>query len=370
MFKTLQHLRWIVVGFAAVVLFHVAIENSAAKKWEVVSQLPTGRSAFSTAVVEGKIYLIGGLLFENEKGNTRGLSTVEVYDTKNNSWQRLADMPTPRLYAEAAVVDGKIYVVGGYSVIDRRMKILKVVEAYDPQTDTWERKQDMSIPRRQFGIGVVAGKIYAIGGENFFEFEKPQRLDHVEVYDPVSDTWAKRADLPSRRDEVKVAVVRDTIYVIGGFGWPPFGLGAVLDTIEAYQPKTNRWREKANMPNLKTNFSTVVVDDKIYLIGGYGIALERFDGYLKTVEVYDPETERWDESPPMPTKNSPFGAAAVNGKVYIFGSERESGEHSLDVEVFNASGITAIDKLPVRWGELKAEQATQPTSLLSPDFDN
>ena len=360
MFKTLQHLRWIVVSLAAFVLFHVAIENIAAKKWEGISQLPTGRSSFSTAVIDGKIYLIGGLLFESEKRNTFGLSTVEVYDTKNNSWQRLADMPTPRLQAGAAVVDGKIYVVGGYSVIDRRMKILKVVEAYDPQTDTWIRKQDMSIPRRQFGIGVVADKIYAIGGENFLDFEKPQRLDHVEVYDPVSDTWAKRADLPSRRDAVEVAVVQDTIYVIGGFGWPPFGLGAVLATIEAYQPKTNRWREKSDMPNLKTDFSTVVVDDKIYLIGGYGIALERFDGYLKTVEIYDPEMERWDESPPMPTQNSPFGAEAVNGKIYILGSERKDGERSLDVEVFNAGGITAINKLPVRWGELKAKQATQP----------
>lgn len=360
MLKTLQHLRWIVVSLAAFVLFHVAIENSAAKKWKVVSQLPTGRSAFSTAVIDGKIYLIGGLLFESEKRNTFGLSTVEVYDTENNSWQQLADMPTPRLYAEAAVVDGKIYVVGGYRVIDRRMKTLKVVEVYDPQTDTWVRKQDMSIPRRQFGIGVVVGKIYAIGGENFFDFEKPQLLNQMEVYDPVSDIWAKRADLPSRRDEVKVAVVRDTIYVIGGSGWPPIGLGAVLATIEAYHPKTNRWREKSDMPNLRTDFSTVVVDDKIYLIGGYGVALERFDGYLKTVEVYDPETEKWDKSPPMPTGNSPFGAAAVNGKIYILGSDRENGERSLDVEVFNAGGITAIDKLPVRWSELKAEHATQP----------
>ena len=361
MLKTLQHLRWIVVSLAAIVLFHVAIENVAAKKWEVISQLPMGRSAFSTAVVDEKIYLIGGLLFEHEKG-TFGLSTVEVYDTKNNSWQRVADMPTPRLYAGAAVVDGKIYVVGGYSVIDRRMKILKVVEVYDPQTNTWERKQDMSMPRRQFGIGVVAAKIYAIGGENFFDFEKPQRLDQMEVYDPVSDTWAKRADLPSRRDEVKVAVVQDTIYIIGGFGWPPFGLGAVLATIEAYQPKTNRWREKSDMPNPKTDFSTVVVDDKIYLIGGYSIALERFDGYLKTVEVYDPETERWDESPPMPTKNSPFGAEAVNGKIYILGSERENGERSLDVEVFDTGfrAVTAAGKLSVRWGKLKAEHAPQP----------
>lgn len=59
MFKTFQHLRWIIVGLTAVVLLHVTIEDTAAKKWEAVSQLPTGRSAFSTAVVEDSIYVIG-----------------------------------------------------------------------------------------------------------------------------------------------------------------------------------------------------------------------------------------------------------------------------------------------------------------------
>ena len=176
------------------------------KNGEVISQLPTGRWAFSTAVVDGKIYLIGGTPFKNENGGPLGLSTVEVYDTKNNSWQRLTDMPTPRLSSEAAVVDGKIYVVGGFSWIGIPgidLKMLKVVEVYDPQTDTWIRKQDMSTPRRYLGTSVVAGKIYAIGGENLFE--EPQRLNQIEVYDAVSDTWAKRADMPTRRSDVKAS---------------------------------------------------------------------------------------------------------------------------------------------------------------------
>ncbi len=357
MLKILQHLRWVVVGFAAVVLLHGVIENIAAEEWEVISQLPTKRSAFSTAVVDGKIYLIGGFRRENMNGGPLGISTVEVYDTKNNRWQRLTDMPTPRLSSEAAVVDGKIYVTGGFSWIGIPgvdIKMLNVVEMYDPQTDTWSRRQDMSTPRRYFGTGMVDGKIYAIGGEN--RFEEPQRLNQMEVYDPISDTWAKRADMPTRRDDVKAAVVRDTIYVIGGAGWPRVGWGPVLATLEAYHPKTNHWQKKSDMPNLIAGFSTVVVDDKIYLIGGHGgVAFEK---YLKTVEIYDPRTERWDESPPMPTGNIPFDAAVVNGKIYILGSERENGKFSLDVEVFDTGfrAVTATGKLSTRWGKLKAEQ--------------
>ena len=361
MLKILQHLRWIVVGFAAVVLLHGVIENIAAEEWEVISQLPTKRSAFSTAVVDGKIYLIGGFRRENMNGGPLGISTVEVYDTKNNRWQRLTDMPTPRLSSEAAVVDGKIYVVGGFSWIGIPgvdMKMLNVVEVYDPQTDTWSRKQDMSTPRRYLGTGVVDGKIYAIGGENLFE--ELQRLNQMEVYDAVSDTWAKRGDMPTRRSDIKAAVVRDTIYVIGGAGWPRVGWGPVLATIEAYHPKTNRWEKKADMPNLIAGFSTVVVDDKIYLIGGHGgVAFEK---YLKRVEIYDPETERWDTGPPMPAGNSPFGAEAVNGKIYILGSQRGNREFSLDVEVFDTGfrAVTATGKLSTRWGELKIQPQSQP----------
>ena len=359
MFKTLQHLRWIIVGLTAVVLFHVTIENTAAKKWEVVSQLPTGRSAFSTAVVDGKIYLIGGTLSENERSGPFGLSTVEVYNPHNNSWKRVSDMPTPRSNAGAAVVDGKIYVIGGLAATDRRMestKILKVVEVYDPQTDTWESKQDMSQPRLSFGIGAVNGKIYVMGGANFFENQ--WRLDHMEVYDPDTDVWHNRPSLLTRRDGFETAVVEDSIYVIGGRGWPSIAQnGPYLATIDVYEPG-NRWRKKTDLPSLRYGFSTVVVEDEIYLIGGLEGAA--FDQHVKTVESYHPKAEMWRIRKPMPIGNTPFGVATVNQKIYILGSEREGGELSLDVEVFKVVGVRATDKLPVRWGELKAQDVSQP----------
>ena len=359
MFKTLRPLRWITVGLAAVVLFHVTIENSAAKKWEVVSELPTGRSAFSTVVADGKIYLIGGTLLENESSGPFGLPTVEVYDPHNNSWKKVADMPTPRSNAEAAVVDGKIYVVGGLVATDRRMestKILKVVEVYDPHTDTWERKQDMSQRRLSFGIGVVERKIYVMGGANFFENQ--WRLDHVEAYDPDTDIWHNRPSLLTRRDGFETAVVEDSIYVIGGRGWPSIAQnGPYLATIDVYEPG-NRWRQKTDLPSLRYGFSAVVVADEIYLIGGLEGAA--FDRHVKTVESYHTKAERWRIRKPMPIGNTPFGVATVNQKIYVLGSEREGGELSLDVEVFKVVGVSATDKLSVRWGELKTQDVSQP----------
>jgi N-acetylneuraminic acid mutarotase len=68
--------------------------------------------ALVTAVVDGRIYAIGGTRSISLSGTTP-MPTVEVYDTATDRWSRKADMPTPRYALAVAVVNGKIYAIGG-----------------------------------------------------------------------------------------------------------------------------------------------------------------------------------------------------------------------------------------------------------------
>ena len=356
MFKQLGYLQPMLFGVLTTALLFIVVSTAAAEKWQVISELPTQRRGFATAVVDGKIYLIGGTLFENDRDGPYGMSLMEVYDPQTNTWQRGTDMPTPRSGTKAAVVDGKIYVLAGYVGKDHQgAKDLKVVEMYDPQTDTWVRKQDMSRRRATFGIGGIAGKIYAIGGTVHPADRKPEdprRVDLVEVYDPATDTWAKRADMPTRRKSVRAAVIRDTLYAIGGSGWPPVGAGGpFLGTIEVYEPRINRWTKRPEMPNPRTVFFSVVIDEKIYLVGDFTAEVRPVP-----IEVYDPATERWRVIPAAPTVELPFGVTTVNGKIYAFGGYTEDLELLPTVEVFDTGfrAVTATGKLPIRWGTLKA----------------
>ena len=361
MLKQLDYLQSTLFGLLTTVLLFIAVNNVDANEWRVISELPTQRKGFATAVVEGKIYLIGGTLFENDEDGPFGMSLVEVHDPETNTWQRVADMPTARTGSRAAVVDGKIYVLAGKASKDNQavnFRTWKVVEMYDPQTDTWVRKQDMFLRRAAFGIGVVGGKIYAIGGNihpGDRKPEDPRRVDLVEAYDPATDTWAKRADMPTRRKGVKASVIRDTLYAIGGSGWPQaWDGGPFLGTIEVYEPRINRWTKRPDVPNPRIVFFSVVIDEKIYLIGG----LRAGDRHRAPVEVYDPATERWRVISAWSTIRSPFGVVAVNGNVYIFGGKTEDLELSPIVEVFDTGfrNVEARGKLPTRWGELKAHR--------------
>jgi len=128
------------------------------------------RWCHTAAVVNGKIYVIGGAGEDN-----RPVASVEVYDPATGTWAARAKMPTPRALFGASTVRGTIYAVGGTT---RGPDKLAVVEAYDTATDTWTRRADMPTPRKALSTAVVDGKVYAIGG---WGFDRPERSssDHL-----------------------------------------------------------------------------------------------------------------------------------------------------------------------------------------------
>ncbi len=354
--------KGIIIGGVVFTLLWMSIASFAGADWELVTQLPTEKEGFATAIVDNKVYLIGGSLFEDLKARPPiapgpfGLSTVEEYDTQTNTWRRRADMPTPRHGARAAVVDGIIYVFGGYSAKDNKiwnMKTTVHVEAYNPKTDRWIKKKDMPVSRISFDLGVVAGRVYLVGGSTGVGPEHEVAMARVDVYNPATDMWGKAPNMPTRRDPGDVTVVNNRLYVIGG--WPPAGAGRhALTVIEAYDPISHQWEKKKEMLALRFSFSTAVVRDEIYLIGGFPqqqIPRE----YLATVDVYHPRTETWRDIPSMPTPLRPFGAVTVNGKIYVFGGAGEGLEFLPDVLVFDTGfqAVEATGKLPTRWGKLK-----------------
>lgn len=78
--------------------------------WSNGAPMTTARSEITSAVLDNKIYVIGG--FENGRST---VSAVEVYDPIANKWTTVAPLPQPldHTAAAAASFDGKLYVVGG-----------------------------------------------------------------------------------------------------------------------------------------------------------------------------------------------------------------------------------------------------------------
>ena len=341
-----------------ILLVIIAVEGSDANFWVQQTEVPTSRNGVARAVVGGKIYIIGGVPYSNKGGpGWSALPTVEIYDTLTNTWRKGADLPTPRIAAQAAAFAGEIYVFGGYSRGKvRGTKQHKIVEVYDPQTDTWTRTRDMPTLRSGFKTAVLDGKIYAIGGA-ILDRQRDVEVatDLVEAYDPLANRWEKRASMPTKRYWIDAAVINRKIYAIGGEVLPRHGVPLAdqfYRKIEEYNPRTNQWRKLPDMPMSRFSFDTVVVDRKVYVIGGY--ALNNGFKRVTAVDVYEPSLNRWTVIPPTPIgKVAP--AVAVNGVIYVLGGFVGGTRFSQAVEAFD-TGFRAVnpkDKLPTYWGDLK-----------------
>ena len=338
----------------------VVVTNSFAGGWVQVSELPTLRVGMATAVVNGKIYLIGGYnRDENLGGSAPALASMDVYDTRVNTWRKTADMPTPRIIPQAVVFSSEIYVFGGYDRTRVRGDFYKkIVEMYDARTNTWTRMRDMPTLRRNFSAAIVDGMIFLIGGTVYDKIlDRQVATDLVEAYDPLTDRWEKRLNMPTKRSRTDAAVVDGKVYVIGGeVPLPGLGLAdSFLQRIEEYNPRTDQWRRLPDMPMFKFSFATVAVDNEIYTIGGY--TLNNGFQLRNAVDVYNPAFNKWRSTKPIQIAKTAT-ATVVNGTIYLLGGFIGNGRYSPVVEAFDTGfrAVSAKDKRSTRWGSLKKPQ--------------
>jgi N-acetylneuraminic acid mutarotase len=280
-------------------LQNIATVRAAEDSWETMAEMPTARSGLGVAVVDGKIYAIGGV---------GGSDTNEMYDPATNTWVSKQPMPTARSRFGITVFENKVYVMGGADANG----FTGANEVYDPATDTWETKASMPAGgRSELAVNAVNGKIYAIGGFFLGIFWIPSNL--TEVYDPVTDTWTTKAEMPTAVYSCTSAVVDNKIYLIEN------GRSVTVACLnQIYDTETDTWSIGQPLPTRAVGAAAVATTGvyapkRIYVTGG---------GDLFTYDVnqiYDPATDTWTNGTAMPTPRQYLGLSVLNDTLYAIG---------------------------------------------------
>lgn len=244
--------------------------------WTSKQDMPTSRTTLSACTVYNKIYAIGGV--HDVQSPVQQLSLVEEYDPNLEGWTQKAPMKKGRAIFGSCVFDNKIYVFGGG--IDSSTSS---VEMYDPLTDSWETKANMPTSRGDLAACLLGDKIYVMGGDQLVDTDwEVSRI--VEVYDPTSDTWTQSAsNMNIGRVAFSACSCNGKIFVFGGVGNV---LSTSSESTEVYDSQSNTWSFIQKMPAKIIGHNSVVVQGIIYIIGGYS-----YDEYIRTLYAYDPEKD-------------------------------------------------------------------------------
>lgn len=251
--------------------------KASTRTWRYHAALPNARDWFAVTAQDGVAYAFGGLVTD---GTSRHSSReTDSYRPSVDTWTRAAAMPTDR-YGAAAVagLDGRIYVLGGWST--RSNTALTTVEAYTPSTNSWKVLASMHAARQSLaGAMDPSGRIYAIGGYN------PARgyLRSVERYNPANDNWVIVGAMRTARAGLAAVTGEDgRIYAMGGYN-PAYAF-PFRRTVESYAPFANVWRPSSPLTTARANFAAARVGPRIYALGGQNAAATR----LRTIDTFRP----------------------------------------------------------------------------------
>ncbi|XP_043113578.1 kelch-like protein 3 isoform X2 [Puntigrus tetrazona] len=208
----------------------------------------------------------------------KAIRSVECYDFQEDRWYQVADLPSRRCRAG-----------------------LSSVEAYNPKANEWMFVAPMNTRRSSVGVGVVDGKLYAVGG---YDGASRQCLSTVEEYNPVSNKWCYVADMSTRRSGAGVGVLGGQLYAAGGHDGP-----LVRKSVEVYDPATNTWRQVCDMNMCRRNAGVCAINGFLYVIGGDDGSCN-----LSSVEYYDPAADKWSLIPTNMSNGRSYAGVSVIDK--------------------------------------------------------
>ena len=170
---------------------------------------------------------------------------------------------------------------------------------------SWHERAQMPTRRAYLALAVADDRFFAIGGQTP---EGPTAA--VEIYSPEEDLWGRGADLPTPATYIAAATIGDRIFVPGGCD----GQGTPSRTLAVYEVAADAWEEAAPLPEPRCAYALTAFAGRLYLFGGW-------DGerYVATVYVYDPETDAWTTAPPMSTARGFAAAAPLGERIYVVG---------------------------------------------------
>jgi N-acetylneuraminic acid mutarotase len=280
--------------------------------WNALMPMPTARGGLGVAVVNGKIYAIGGL------SNDLPVSNNEQYDPVTNQWTAEAAMPTARSGFAVAVYNNKIYVIGGTV---GNGEFVGNNEVYDPSTNTWETKGSMPTPRSDLNANIVNDKIYLISGKEYSSSYPYFAETNVnEVYDPANDSWTTKSPIQMAVYGYASTTINGTIYVVGGSKSPISQQNsALVDSNQVYNPIDDKWSLAANLPTVTTYGAATATQgylapSRLYFVGGYS-----FDAFSSKTQVYNPSNNSWASGASMSASRAYLGLAVVNDVLYAIG---------------------------------------------------
>jgi hypothetical protein len=266
-----------------------------ANTWTSGSPWPHPRQSFFY-VIKDRWYAVLGYdaKFGQASASIASSQLVDSYNTSTDSWADGASLPERNDLPGQVLRDGKVYVLGGSNTLGNRTFAAQDMSyVYDPAADSWKKLAPLPSARGGALVKVLDGRIFIVGGYDSAHGTNPDASpqDHsMLIYDPAADTWSKGPQMPTDRFLFSNAVIGDQLLIY-------FGLAADKGPLlDRYDAKAGTWQAAPNPtdPIDSGAFATVTHAGELYVLNIWSPSSGKASQPgLGKLSKYSPKANAW-----------------------------------------------------------------------------
>ena len=228
---------WVLGGYApdGATLATAEVYDTVANTWSRGPDLPVAVNHAMAATLDGVLYVAGG--------NDGRRPSDQVARLDGDRWRRLAPLPQGRQAGGLVALDGRLYLVGG--VVEGGLA--SDTQVYDRTADRWAPAPGLPTPREHLGAAAARGRVYVVGGRTggigsnlgaaggqvaAVGGEAAATFPEAEALDTRSGRWRSLPPLPTPRHGLGVVAVGEVVYVLAGGPRPGLHTSAANEAID------------------------------------------------------------------------------------------------------------------------------------------
>jgi len=239
-----------------------------------------------------------------------------------------------------------VFAVGGHDGYEH----LRAMEVLDVGNQCWRPCRAMGTERTYFGAATLRNKLHCFGGQNL----DYKVLCELEIYDCLRDQWEVGATLKNPRRNCASCELDGRVYAIGGFDGTK-----IISSVEAYDNRLKSWMLIEPLPTARSSAMACAQGGKLWVLGGTS------GTRLKTVDVFDPRANRWDQQKVemLDTRSAGQVATCVNHIFTLGGTDNEQNIHH-SMECLDSDAGTFSARAPMKESRMDFATAVISDSIM------
>jgi hypothetical protein len=203
---------------------------------------------------EGKVVVLSGLHQDDSPSNQ-----VDFYDPASDTWTTGPPLPMALHHAGIGVLDGRLYVVGGYASSPNGWMPVAEVRSLGADETRWRDEPSLAGPRGALAVASTGDALVAVGGTGNGD------LRRTEILASGATEWQTGPDLRVRREHLAATAVGSRVYAIGGRAGT---LESNRRSVESFAVGEDSWRAEADLNEARGGIGAATVGDTACVAGG------------------------------------------------------------------------------------------------------